>query len=249
MILARITKAIREQNWFAVAIEFVIVIAGVVIGFQVTDWRATIEARAEEAALLERLHSDLENVSSDRWDWAADRAGNRDLLISASAILFGDREGELTAAQCNALAQSHVFNSPSLDIPILTELLSTGELDLIRPLPVREAITQHFLSNGWSAEIDTAINHVIYNLSARHPQYFRFNYPDDPQDWNPLFDGSARCDGAGMRSDPRFLNELADNISKSVYFMRAVLEGPNESFRSLHAAVDAELGIEHEAAP
>lgn len=30
MILGRITKAIREQNWFAVVLEFVIVIAGVV---------------------------------------------------------------------------------------------------------------------------------------------------------------------------------------------------------------------------
>jgi len=35
MILARISRAIREQNWFTVALEFVIVIAGVVIGFQV----------------------------------------------------------------------------------------------------------------------------------------------------------------------------------------------------------------------
>jgi len=35
MILARISKAIREQYWFAVGLEFVIVIAGVVRGFQV----------------------------------------------------------------------------------------------------------------------------------------------------------------------------------------------------------------------
>jgi len=38
MILQRISTAIRQQNWFAVALEFVIVIAGVVIGFQVTAW-------------------------------------------------------------------------------------------------------------------------------------------------------------------------------------------------------------------
>jgi len=36
MILSRISRAVREQNWFAVVLEFVIVIAGVVIGFQVT---------------------------------------------------------------------------------------------------------------------------------------------------------------------------------------------------------------------
>jgi hypothetical protein len=35
MILARLSKAIREQNWFAVVLEFVIVIAGVVTGFQI----------------------------------------------------------------------------------------------------------------------------------------------------------------------------------------------------------------------
>jgi len=249
MILARITKALKDQNWLAVSIEFIIVIAGVVIGFQVTDWRSNLDAMAKEAELLARLHTDIENVSSDRWDWAADRAGNRARLISASAKLFGESDDELTAAECNAISQSHVFNSPSLGIPILTELVSTGELDLIRSRPVREAITQHFLSNGWSAEIDTAINHEVYNLSARHPQHFSFEYPENPDDWNPIFDGSVRCDTETMRADRRLLNELADNISKSIYFMRAVLDGPNESFRSLHAAVDIELGIEHEAAP
>jgi len=36
MILQNLSKAVREQNWFAVFLEFVIVIAGVVIGFQIT---------------------------------------------------------------------------------------------------------------------------------------------------------------------------------------------------------------------
>ncbi len=35
MILQNISKAIREQNYYAVVLEFVIVIAGVVIGFQI----------------------------------------------------------------------------------------------------------------------------------------------------------------------------------------------------------------------
>lgn len=40
MILSRITHALRTQNWFALALEFVIIIAGVVIGFQVNAWSA-----------------------------------------------------------------------------------------------------------------------------------------------------------------------------------------------------------------
>jgi hypothetical protein len=245
MILARITHAIRTQNWFAVALEFVIVIAGVVIGFQVTEMRQAHQASLNEAAIIARLHDDIESVDSDRWDWAADRFATRELLLSASAKLFGDDLTDLTGAECNALSQSHVFNSPSLALPILTELESTGDLDLIRSAPIRAAVTANFLTNQWAQEIDVAINHEIFNLSARHPDYFHFVLPDNREGWNPIFDGSARCDTGGMRNDRRFLNELADNISKSGYFMIAVLQGPNESFAALHAAVDAELGLTH----
>ena len=61
MILARIAKALRDQNWLAVALEFFIVIAGVVIGFQITEWRARQADRDSEAIYLARLYDDMEN--------------------------------------------------------------------------------------------------------------------------------------------------------------------------------------------
>jgi len=246
MILARITTAIREQNWFAVALEFVIVIAGVVIGFQVTEMRQAHQTNLNEAGIIARLHDDIESVDSDRWDWAADRTFTRELLLSASSKLFGEDLSDLSPSECNALSQSHVFNSPSLALPILTELESTGDLDLIRSEDIRAAVTANFLATAWSSEMDTALNHEVFNLSARHPDYFYFVVPDNVEDWNPIFDGSARCDTDGMRNDRRFLNELADNISKSLFFVTAVLSGPNDSFTALHDEVDAELGFVHE---
>lgn len=45
MILRRITEHVKAQNWFAVAIDFVIV--GVFIGIQVSNWNA---ARADQGA-------------------------------------------------------------------------------------------------------------------------------------------------------------------------------------------------------
>ena len=59
MILSRIIHHLRTQNWTAVALEFVIVIAGVVIGFQVTAWNETREGEARGEAYLERIQSDL----------------------------------------------------------------------------------------------------------------------------------------------------------------------------------------------
>jgi hypothetical protein len=246
MILARITRAVREQNWFAVALEFVIVIAGVVIGFQITEMRQAHQTNLNEAEIIARLHDDIESVSDVRWDWAADRTATRQLLLSASRRLFGDDLSDLSPAECNALSQSHVFNSPSLALPILAELESTGDLDLIRSEGIRTAVTANFLATAWSSEMDTALNHEVFNLSARHPNYFYFVVPEDTEGWNPIFDGSARCNTDAMRNDQRFLNELADNISKSLFFVTAVLSGPNDSFMALHEAVDAELGIVHE---
>jgi len=44
MILRRITEQVRDQNWFAVALDFVIVVMGILIAFQITNWN---EARQD----------------------------------------------------------------------------------------------------------------------------------------------------------------------------------------------------------
>jgi hypothetical protein len=40
MILRRITEHVKTQNWFAVGLDFVIVVVGVFIGIQVANWNA-----------------------------------------------------------------------------------------------------------------------------------------------------------------------------------------------------------------
>ena len=62
-ILGRITQAIRTQNWFAVVLELLIVVFGIVIGFQVTAWGDARAARAEELALLRSLKVKYEDVT------------------------------------------------------------------------------------------------------------------------------------------------------------------------------------------
>ena len=59
MILARLSRAVREQNWFAVALEFVIVIAGVVIGFQIANWNAEQQQQIARDRYLAEIADDL----------------------------------------------------------------------------------------------------------------------------------------------------------------------------------------------
>lgn len=59
MLLRSITKHIKDQNWFAVALDFVIVVIGVFIGIQVANWNEVRLVRQEQRAFLEQLYADL----------------------------------------------------------------------------------------------------------------------------------------------------------------------------------------------
>src|SRR5687768_2666796 len=53
MILRRLTENLRAQNWTAIAIEFLIVVIGVFIGTQVSNWnQERIEQRETQRMLL-----------------------------------------------------------------------------------------------------------------------------------------------------------------------------------------------------
>ena len=62
MLLRRITQHVKDQNWFAVFIDLVIVVVGVFIGIQVANWN---EARNEEARQAEVLASILDDLRAD----------------------------------------------------------------------------------------------------------------------------------------------------------------------------------------
>lgn len=38
MILRRITRSLAEQNWTAIILEFVLLVAGVYFGIEVSNW-------------------------------------------------------------------------------------------------------------------------------------------------------------------------------------------------------------------
>ena len=64
MILRRLSEHVKTQNWFAVALDFVIVVAGVFIGIQVANWNDARVARAMESAQLAQLRDEI--IANDR---------------------------------------------------------------------------------------------------------------------------------------------------------------------------------------
>lgn len=61
MIMRRFAARLRQQDWFAVAIEFALVVTGVFIGIQVANWNDDRKEHALESAYLTRIAEDLRN--------------------------------------------------------------------------------------------------------------------------------------------------------------------------------------------
>lgn len=59
MILHRIASAFRRQDWFTVFVETMIVVLGVFLGLQVSNWNEARAHRAEERGFLSQLRDEL----------------------------------------------------------------------------------------------------------------------------------------------------------------------------------------------
>ena len=60
MILRRLTANLRAQNWTAIGIEFFIVVIGVFIGTQVSNWNQERIERRETERMLEQFRPELQ---------------------------------------------------------------------------------------------------------------------------------------------------------------------------------------------
>lgn len=149
MLLGRVMKHVQDQNWFAVGVDFVIVVIGVFIGIQVSNWNAAREDRFNETLYLgylaEDLQSDLRKIdnvySVSEWRMSALAAvitsATGKPMPSIRAMPQGDvpiesvADYQPTASQSVIMAMSLLVTFDSSDLTYST-LVSTGSVRLVR---------------------------------------------------------------------------------------------------------------------
>lgn len=62
MMLRRVTRHVKDQNWFAVGLDFVIVVVGVFIGIQVANWNDERLENVRKVQIVEALTADLKDA-------------------------------------------------------------------------------------------------------------------------------------------------------------------------------------------
>jgi hypothetical protein len=173
LLLRRVIDHVRKQEWTAIWIDLLIVVVGVFIGIQVSNWnddRATVR-RAE--VFTERLRSDLRE---EAWSYEmqigyyTDVAahGRRTLDALANRTSLPD-EQLLIAAYRATQFHGIVRRRATYD-----ELTSRGEIGLIGDGALRDLAQRLYSTQMFQRNIEEG-------QASQYRQWFRLNLPHDVQ--------------------------------------------------------------------
>ena len=144
MILRRFIEHVSSQNWFAVGIDVVVVIVGIFLGTQVTNWNEQRLEAKQEVSYLSALNEDLKRLNikfEDKIEFEVIKAR----LANRTYELLSNDEGVIDADKVSSaligLSDRRTVNFAS---PVYIDLLSSGKLILIRNDKLRKDIIAFF---------------------------------------------------------------------------------------------------------
>lgn len=143
MALRRFTKHLRDQNWVAIGIEFVIVVLGVFLGIEVSNWNEARRQADAESATLTRLAEEFASVEEE-----LARAVNRyaTTIESTGALIAALRAGQPPADETTFRRHlrdaQYIWDAPAQSVTY-SELVATGALSRLSEAPLRAALTRY----------------------------------------------------------------------------------------------------------
>lgn len=136
-MLRRVVAHLRRQDWTAVVIELIVVMVGVFIGLQASNWNGDRQTDAKAADFTQRLRADLRE---EAWGYEYEIEYSHEVLASAKRAadaLSGTTplsdEALLVAAYRATQYRFNIRRRATYD-----ELTSTGEIGLIRDATLRD---------------------------------------------------------------------------------------------------------------
>ena len=151
MTLRTLAAGLRQRDWTAVTIEVSIVIVGVFIGLQVSNWNDARRDTARGQEYLLRLHNELVQDADTLtlvarfWQQVAD-SGVIAIAYAEGGVLHHGSAWQTLLAYHQA-SQVWPYRKPDVTFQ---EIRSTGSMLLIRDAALREQVAQHYSAGAGS---------------------------------------------------------------------------------------------------
>jgi|JI10StandDraft_1071094.scaffolds.fasta_scaffold545079_1 hypothetical protein len=141
--LRRIAGHLRNQHWVAIGIEFLVVVFGVFLGFQLTSWNESRQQAEFERAMLTRLGEEFRSVEVDLADvverFDATTRSTRLILDTLRAGVPPDDEAAFRIALRDA---QYIWDAPALSTTY-QEFLAIGGLSRLHDSDLRKSLARY----------------------------------------------------------------------------------------------------------
>ena len=242
MLLRSLTKHVKDQNWFAVVLDFFIVVAGILIAFQITNWNEARNDRAQERNYLERLSTDLSSTNERNAGQLERNSGMlNDLDVTLKSLKGCELRPEDETAFVSGLYLLGRYNLPEFVAGTFEELNSTGNFHLILNLELRGEITRLYENFERTSRIDRQVNDRILPKVNYVRRYVSFNpstYEDRPSGIDP---DAIEMDFEAICSDQVFINSVSA-VRETIFAVDGLTRSAIRGSEELKATIDKELG-------
>ena len=173
MILRRFSESLQQQNWAAIAIEFLLLVLGVFLGIQVANWNVEWETRQKSAIFTERLKADLRG---EDWTYQFLIVYNREVLANANRAVSA-LDGKAAISDETLLVSAYratQYRNRNQRGSTFDELISTGSIGLIRDRTLRDTAIRLY-------NLAIFDNLVREGMQSRYREAFRMSLPNDVQ--------------------------------------------------------------------
>lgn len=155
MIGRGVRSALARQDWVAVAIEFVLVVVGVLLAFKISDWADAAHEREARAQATRRLLNEAQQDVAALRD--LDKAMTDNIArMERSAAAIRDPSAQ-PAGFDEGVAVSRVLPKPDSPDTIYHELIASGLFGRLGDVAMRDAVADYVRSYGY---LDQAIDYV-----------------------------------------------------------------------------------------
>ena len=217
----------RSFDWPHALVELATVVVGILIALAVNNWAESRRNAALESSYLERLLADTnENVTilEQRINLLTRRA---DLLARLSRWLRGGNERPTDEEVSEVLCRWFLQPALRLRRETYSELVSTGNLSLLRDLPLRRLLEQAETRYEETLRLDRFMD-TLQRVTEPLDLYRQWEINPSPRS-----EVSCRFDLDGMRSDPAIPSIIAQ-IYRDETLNRSFREQELATVRAVH---------------
>lgn len=144
MILKRLRAEAKQQNWFGVAVDLVILILGVFLGIQVSNWNQDRVDRAQGKEYRDQIYLDLESNERDlafRMHYDGQLLGHAEAALAALDRPVADRPGDFIISAYEA--SNHI--PQPVRRSTYDEALASGMANFLGDKMLKERITNYYV--------------------------------------------------------------------------------------------------------